>query len=122
VVDDKTTLKRSNAGMRLIAQTTLYNQSDFERLRAYIADYYHSSAIEAQSEKDRLLELKMTYRVAGKLRVHQIVAADKHRVIVMLHAQNNNSLYLAEMSVEEDYPHKVTAYHHQLMGEMEIED
>ncbi len=116
------TLTRSHAGMRLIAQTTLYNKGDLERLRAYIADYYQPAALEAQSATDRLLEFKLTYRVAGKLRVHQIVAADEHRAVVMLHGQKNNSLYLAEMAVEEAYPHKVTGYHHQLLGELQAED
>jgi len=113
------TLTRSHAGMRLIAQTTLYNRGDLERLRAYLADYYHPAALEVQSAKDRLLELKMTYRLAGKLRVHQIVAADEHHVVVMLRGQKNNGLYLADMAVEEAYPHQVIQYHHQLLGEIE---
>jgi len=112
-------LARSHAGMRLIAQMTFYNKGDFERLGAFIAEGYTPGALEVMSAKDRLLDLKMTYRVAGKLRVRQVVATDKHRVVVMLQAQKNHSMYLAQMMVEEEYPHKVMDYHHQLLGEME---
>lgn len=115
-------LARSYAGMRLIAQMTFYNRGDFERLRTYIADHYTPEALEVMSAKDRLLDLKMTYRVAGKLRVRQVVATDKRRVVVMLQTQKNNSMYLAQMVVEENYPHKVMDYHHQLLREMETQD
>lgn len=115
-------LARSHAGMRLIAQMSLYNKGDFERLRTFIADSYTPGALEMMSAKDRLLDLKMTYRVAGKLRVRQVAATDKHRVIVMMQAQKNNGMYLAQMVVEEDYPHRVIDYHHQLLGEMETSE
>jgi hypothetical protein len=115
-------LARSHAGMRLIAQTTLYNRGDFERLRTYIADNYRPEAFEVIAAKDRLLDLKMTYRVAGKLRIRQVVAVGPHRVVAMMQGQKNNSMYLAQIAVEEDYPHKVLAYHHQLLGEMETND
>jgi hypothetical protein len=115
-------LARSHAGMRLIAQTTLYNRGDFERLRAFITDNYRPESFEVIAAKDRLLDLKMTYRVAGKMRVRQVVAVGPHRVVVMMQAQKNNSMYLAQLAVEEDYPHKVIDYHHQLLGEMETND
>ncbi len=115
-------LARSHAGMRLIAQMTFYNKGDFERLRTFIEESYTPGALEVMSAKDRLLDLKMTSRVAGKLRVRQVVATDKHRVMVMLQGQKNNSMYLAQMVVEEDYPHRVMDYHHQLLGEMETND
>jgi len=115
-------LARSHAGMRLIAQITFYNRGDFERLRTFITDNYMPAALELMSAKARLLDLKMTYRVAGKLRVRQVVATDKHRVVVMVQGQKNNTMYLAQMTVEEDYPHKVMDYHQQLLGEMENDD
>jgi hypothetical protein len=114
-------LARSHAGMRLIAQVTFYNKGEFERLRTFIAESYTPGAFEVMSAKDRLLDLKMTYRVAGKMRVRQVVATDKHRVVVMLQAQKNHSMYLAQMVVEEEYPHRVVDYHHQLLGEMETD-
>jgi hypothetical protein len=116
------TLARSHAGMRLIAQTTLYNRGDFERLRTFVADNYRPESLDVMSAKDRFLDLKMTYRVAGKLRVRQVVAVGEHRVVVMLQGQKNSSIYLAQLAVEEDYPHKVLDYHHQLLGEMETND
>jgi hypothetical protein len=115
-------LARSHAGMRLIAQTTLYNRGDFERLRTFIADNYRPESLEVMAAKNRLLDLKMTYRVAGKLRVRQVVAASAHHVIVMMQGQKNSNMYLTQMAVEEAYPHKVIDYHHQLLGEMETND
>lgn len=112
-------LARSHAGMRLIAQMTFYNKGDFERMGTFVAEGYTAGALEMMSAKDRLLDLKMTYRVAGKLRVWQVMATDKHRVVVMLQGQKNNAMYLAQMMVEEEYPHQVMDYHHQLLGEME---
>jgi len=114
-------LARSHAGMRLIAQLTLYNRGDFERLRTFIADSYTAGALEVMSAKDRLLDLKMTFRVAGKMRVRQVVAAGPHRVVAMVQGQKNSGMYLAQIAVEEDYPHKIVDYHHQLLGEMETE-
>ena len=112
-------LARSHAGMRLIAQMTLYNRGDFERLRTFVDESYTAGALEVMSAKDRLLDLKMTYRLAGKMRVRQVVAAGPHRVVAMVQGQKNNGMYLAQIAVEEDYPHKIVDYHHQLLGEME---
>jgi hypothetical protein len=114
-------LVRSHAGMRLIAQMTLYNRGDMERLRGFIAESYTEGALEVMSAKDRLLDLKMTFRVAGRMRVRQVVAVDAHRVVAMVQAQKNNGMYLAQIAVEEEYPHKIIDYHHQLLGEMETE-
>jgi hypothetical protein len=118
----KQQLARCHAGLRLIAQTTLYNRGDFDRLRTFIADNYTPGSLEVMAAKDRLLDLKMTYRFAGKMRVRQVVAVDQHRVVAMMQAQKNNRLYLTQIAVEEEYPHRVLDYHHQLLGEMETND
>jgi hypothetical protein len=107
--------------MRLIAQLTFYNRGDSGRLRTFIAESYTTGALEGMSAKDRLLDLKMTYRVAGKMRVRHVVAAGPHRVVAMVQGQKNNGMYLAQIAVEEDFPHRIVDYHHQLLGEMETE-
>jgi hypothetical protein len=104
IVNDKGTLVTSQAGMRLIAQQTLLNAGDAERMRTFIADNYSASALESQSTESRLAELQ----ALGKLRVFQVLAADKHRVIVLMQAQRDEALYMIELAVEEDYPHKIT--------------
>lgn len=103
-MNDKGTLVTSQAGMRLIAQQTLLNAGDAERMRTFIADNYSASALESQSTESRLAELQ----ALGKLRVFQVLAADKHRVIVLMQAQRDEALYMIELAVEEDYPHKIT--------------
>lgn len=112
-MSDKGTLVTSNAGMRLIAQQTLLNKGDFERIRTFVADHYAGAALEAQPAEDRLAALRALAEQAGRLRVYQVIAADKHRVVVLMQAQKDEALYLTELAVEEDYPHRVTEYKHQ---------
>ena len=96
----------SNAGMRLIAQTTLFNKGDFERLRTYIADNYAEIALEAASVKARLAEFKAIYRMAGKLRIDRVVAVDKHTALVIVESERG-AFYMVQMVVSDDYPHKI---------------
>ncbi|MEZ4671194.1 MAG: hypothetical protein R3E39_25085 [Anaerolineae bacterium] len=77
----------SNAGMRLIAQTSLFNKGDFERLRTFITESYADIALEAISVKARLAELKAMYRMAGKMRIDRVVAVDKHTALVILETE-----------------------------------
>jgi uncharacterized protein with GYD domain len=113
-LDDKTALKTSSAGMRLIAQTTIFNQGDFARLRTYITDNYHDAILAEVPASTRLAEQKAIYRMAGKLRVEQVVAAGKHQVVVIMEAERSGR-FLVTMTVEEDYPHKVRDFNVQAM-------
>jgi hypothetical protein len=108
IVSDKAALVTSQAGMRLIAQQKLLNNGDAERLRVFISESYAESALEAQPVEARLAELQ----AIGRLRVFQVLAADKHRVVVLMQAQRDEALYMVELAVEEDYPHKITEYSH----------
>lgn len=96
----------SNAGMRLIAQTTLFNKGDFDRLCTYISDNYAEIALEAASVKARLAEFKALYRMAGKMRIDRVVAIDKHTALVILESERGG-FYMLQMVVSGDYPHKV---------------
>jgi hypothetical protein len=117
IVDDKSALVLSNAGMRLIALQTLLNKGDFARLETYIRDNFTAAALEAQPVEDRLAELRAAWEHTGKLRVYQVIGTDKHQVIVLLEAQQAPGFFLHELTVEEDYPHKITAYTFQTLGE-----
>jgi hypothetical protein len=108
-LDDKTALTASNAGIRLIALTTILNKGDFARLRQYIADNYHAGVLAETPVSMRLAELKAAHRLAGKLRVKQVIAADKHQVIAAIESERG-SQFIARVTVEEDYPHKVLDY------------
>jgi hypothetical protein len=108
-LNDKTALTTSNAGMRLIAMTMILNQGDFNRLRTYITDYYHAGILAETPASMRLAEFKAVHRVAGKLRVKQVIAADKHQVIAAIESERGGD-FMAHITVEEDYPHKILDY------------
>jgi hypothetical protein len=114
-MDDKTALKWSNAGMRLIAQTTVLNSGDTARLRDFIANNYAPKALEDQTVDERVESVQATFAQTGKLKIFQVLATDKHRVIVIMQAQADDAMYYTEIAVEEDFPHKVTAYIQRVM-------
>jgi hypothetical protein len=113
IVSDKGALVTSQAGMRLIAQQTLLNRGDFERLRSFIAESYTAAALETQPADDRLADLQTMFEAAGKLKVIQVIGTGKHQVIVLMQGQKAEAPYLVEMIVEEDYPHKITVFGYQ---------
>jgi len=96
----------SNAGMRVIAQLTIYNKGDFSRLRDYIDENYAPEALAFTAAKARLVEFKAIYRVSGKLRIDRIVAIDKHQALVVVEGERGD-FYMVQLTVSEDYPHKI---------------
>ena len=96
----------SNAGMRLIAQLTIFNKGDFTRLRDYITENYAPEALEVASAKARLVEFKAIYNMSGKMRIDRVVAADKHQALVVVEGERGD-FYMLQLTVSEDYPHKV---------------
>ncbi len=103
-------LSRSRAGMRLMAQMLFYNKGDFERLRGYIAEQYSETALEAIPARTRLAELKAIYRISGRMKVEQVVASSDYQILVALSAEHNGDVYLANVAVDEEHPHKVLVY------------
>ena len=114
-MDDKLALRISQAGMRFIAQMTIYNSGDFQRLRQYIDESYHPDLLADQSAEARVEEFRQRYQALGRLRVQQVIGTGKHHVIVLLRAQNDDELYLNQLKVEEDYPHLIVENQHDLM-------
>jgi hypothetical protein len=96
----------SNAGMRLIAQLTIFNKGDFNRLRDYITENYAPEALEFASAKARLVEFKAVFRMSGKMRIDRVIAADKHQALVVVEGEHGD-FYMMQVTVSEDYPHKV---------------
>jgi hypothetical protein len=114
---DKQVLSRSHAGLRLIAQMTIYNSRDFTRLRSFLIDSYAPALFEVQSAPLRLSALRKQHAELGKLRVHQVIAADPHHVVAIVQAQNN-ALRVVDLQVEEAYPHRIIHYEmNELMDE-----
>lgn len=108
---DKSALVNAAAGRRLIAYLTIYNSADFDRLRTFIEDNYTDEALAKDPVETRLAQHQAIYQQAGKLRVHQVVAADDYYVVVLLQAQNGG-YYINEFKVSEDYPHKIIKFQH----------
>ena len=106
----KQLLTQNAAGMRLIAQMTLYNSGNFQRLKTYIAENYHPALLEEQSGSALLALLKAQWRVSGKVRVRQVIAVDIYQVVVLIESENNEGLSFVDLAVEEEYPHRVTRF------------
>jgi hypothetical protein len=107
---DKIALRKSQAGMRFIAQMHIYNGGDWGRLDAFIRDSYHSDMLEAQNAVERIQILMNVYDKLGRVKVKQVVGTSEHQALVVIEAEKTDSFYLVEMKVEEDYPHKVTYF------------
>jgi hypothetical protein len=109
-MDDKLALRISQAGMRFIAQMTIYNSGDFERLRQFISESYHPDLLASMSVEERVAEFRSWYQTLGKVRVKQVIGTGKHHVIVLVETQTGDGYFLNELKVEEDYPHRVIAF------------
>lgn len=109
---DHRVLSTSQAGMRLIAQTSIYNQGDFERLLSYVRENYAAAALEAGSADERLRFLRNVHAQVGRLRVKHVVTAEKHHVVVLMETERGEDFFVQDLECEEDYPHKVTHFDH----------
>jgi hypothetical protein len=114
---DKPYLVQSQAGMRFIAQMTIYNSGKFDRLRTFIRESYLPALLEAEPVSARLAAFRLWHKTLGRLRVRQVVGAGKHHILVLLEAEHTPDLFMQEMIVEEDYPHRITHYSHRPMGD-----
>lgn len=109
-MDDKIALRISQAGMRFIAQMTIYNSGNFERLRTFIMESYAPDLLAQGVVEDRLAEFRAQWESVGKLRVRQVIGTGKYHVVVLLEAEKSEDFVLSEMKVEEDYPHRIVEY------------
>ncbi len=101
--------------MRFIAQMTIYNSGDFERLRQFVDESYHENLLAEQSAEAWIEKFRQRYVALGKLRVQQVIGTGKYHVIVLLRAQNDDEFYLNQLKVDEEYPHLIVEYQHDLM-------
>lgn len=113
LAQDKIALRKSQAGMRFIAQMTIYNTSNWERLDQFIKDSYHADILEEQSAESRLQVFKTTFEKIGRMRVKQVIATNEHHSVIAMETEKGGAFFYIEVRVEEDYPHKITFYLHQ---------
>jgi hypothetical protein len=114
MLNDKDALARSHAGIRLIALATFYNKGDFTRIRAYMREHFLPAVLDAEPIALRIANLREQHRTQGKVRVKQVIAYDKHHVVVLLATEQGGAI-LEDLTVEEDYPHKISAHTRQLV-------
>lgn len=113
---DKLALRASQAGMRFIAQTHIYNSGAWERLEQFIADSYHPDQLEQQDVAGRLRSFQTTQEKVGRWKVKQVVAVHEHRAVVVVEVERGEQqFFLVDLVVEEEYPHRITAYSHRPM-------
>ena len=110
-------LAGSNAGMRLIAQCSLLKRGDEMRLREFLRSGYTEAALQHCPAAQRLEALQTAQAQYGSLKPTQVLALEKHRALVLMRAQCGDAYLLCELKVEEDYPHRITAFSQQVMGE-----
>lgn len=114
LANDKIALRASQAGMRFIAQTHIYNGGNQERLGQFIADSYSEAMLEEQPADGRLAMFVTTREKIGRVKVKQVVATAEHRVVIVVQTETGDSpFFLVDLVVEEEYPHKIIAYSHQ---------
>lgn len=114
LAQDKIALRASQAGMRFIAQTHIYNSRNWERLEQFIRDSYHDDMLENQPIEGRLSMFQTTQEKIGRLKVKQVVGTHEERVVVVVETEmGEHPYFLVDLIVEEDYPHKIIGYSHQ---------
>ena len=116
-MSERLALQQSQAGMRLIAQMTIYNSGDFRRLRTYLRESYHEKALEAESLAERIAVFRQMYAALGKVRIRQLLATDPHHVVVLVEAEKADGLFMYDLEVEAEHPHKIIAYSHVSLGD-----
>lgn len=109
---DKQAMIRSQAGMRYIAQMTIYNNGDFARLEQFVRESYAPAALEESSGEERLTAFRQGYAVDGRLRIVQVVGADPHHIVAVIECERSGAYFLEDMTVEPDYPHRILTYDH----------
>src|SRR5687768_6807749 len=88
---DKLVLRKSQAGMRFIAQMHIYNGGDWGRLDAFIRDSYHNDMLEAQNAVERIQILMNVYDKLGRVKVKQVVGTSEHQALVVIETEKTDS-------------------------------
>ena len=108
--DLKQRIGASKAGRRFIAQTRYYNEGDFRKLRGFMRSGYYDLALMQNPLERRLLDLKATRRLHGRLKVTGVEWAEDYSIALTLSGENGGARLRLRMNVTESYPHLVTHY------------
>ena len=109
-------LAGSNAGMRLVAQCGLLKRGDMARLKDFVRTGYTEAALQECAADERLAALQADQARYGPLKPMQVLALEKHHALVLMQGRGDGAYLLCELTVEEDYPHRITAFSQRAMG------
>ena len=100
----------SKAGRRFLAQMRYYNESDFRRLRGFMHSGYYDLVLMENPLERRLLDLKASRRLHGRLKVAEVEAAEDYAIRVVMTGEKRGTRLRLQMNVNESYPHQITHY------------
>ena len=108
--DLKQKIGASKAGRRFIAQMRYYNDGDFRKLRGFMHSGYYDLVLMENPVERRLLDLKATRRLHGRLKVAEVETAEDYSVRLILTGEKCGTGLRAQLNVNESYPHQITHY------------
>ena len=100
----------SKAGRRFIAQMRYYNEGDFAKLRGFMRSGYYDLVLLENPVERRLLDLKATRRLHGRLKVDQVESDEDYAIQLILSGEKGGGRLRLQLKVNESYPHQVTHY------------
>ena len=100
----------SKAGRRFIAQMRYYNEGDFRKLRGFMHSGYYDLVLMENPVERRLLDLKATRRLHGRLKVAQVESAEDYALQLIMIGEKGGAQLRLRMQVNESYPHQITHY------------
>lgn len=104
------TIGASKAGRRFIAQMRYFNEGDFAKLRGFMRSGYYDLVLMENPVERRLLDLKATRRLHGRLKVDRVETAEDYAIQLILTGEKGGARLRLKLMVNESYPHQVTHY------------
>ena len=102
--DLKERIGASKAGRRFIAQMRFYNEGDFRKLRGFMRSGYYDLALMENPVERRLLDLKATRRLHGRLKVEEVEKAEDYGIQLIMSGEKDGAPLRLKMHVNESYP------------------
>jgi len=110
MTDNAKKIGQSKAGRRFIAQMNFYNAGDFDRLREFMHGGYYDLILMENPIKRRILDLKTTRKLHGRLKVVEVESAEEYSIVAIMQSEKGDKALRLEMIVHEDYPHQIMHY------------
>jgi hypothetical protein len=106
---DHTPIGASQAAMRLVAQTMLYNKADQERLIQFLADAYAPDLLSEQSAIEKAAAFAAMRRILGKIRVQKWIVIEKHEIVARMESEQGTR-FVVELRCHDAYPHRIVYF------------